>query len=204
MRLQSALLSGFVVFDASLCIGTPYPRDQILQQTPLVLAVLALLWSAHRKPLSNAAFALTIAFLCLHAIGARYVYSFVPYDAWTARLFGFEVTRVFGFHRNHYDRLTHFCFGLLLAYPLRELVVRAARSTGWFINVVTFAVITTFSALYELAEWAVAMTFAPDWADRYLGQQGDPWDAQWDMGLASLGALLALVLIGVSSRSRSR
>ena len=201
-RGQFAALTAFVAFDVLMCIGTPYPRDQWLQQSPLVLAVFALAWSAWRMPLSHRSFALTLLFLGLHAIGARYVYSYVPYDAWTSRLFGFEVNALCGFRRNHYDRLAHFCFGLLLARPLRELVVRAIGSVGWFSYVATFALITALGALYELAEWGVAMTFAPDWADRYLGQQGDPWDAHWDMALAAFGAVLALVVIGVTRRLR--
>ena len=36
----------------------------------------------------------------------------------------------------------------------------------------------------------------------FLGSQGDPWDAQKDMALASLGALLAMLVVALVQRLR--
>jgi putative membrane protein len=201
---QRRLALAFVVFAAALCIEPPYPRDEVLQQTPVVLSIAALAWSSKRFPLSNLSFSLVIAFLCVHSVGARWIYSFVPYDAWTSRLFGFELTEVCGFRRNHYDRLAHFGFGLLLVWPTRELLTRVVHPARALASLLAFALIVAFAALYELGEWIAAITLAPDWAERYLGQQGDPWDAQWDMALAAVGAVFTLLFAAVlESRARA-
>lgn len=133
-----------------------------------------------------------VGFLALHAIGARYIYSYVPYDQWSQHLCGVTISSVFGWERNHYDRLVHFSFGLLLAHPTREIFERNELARGIWSRYFALEFIIAASAVYELAEWFVAILFAPDWADRYLGQQGDMWDAQKDMALASCGAIIAL------------
>lgn len=201
-RYQLSLLLGFTLLAVAMCVRPPHPDDQILQQTPTVLSIGALALSLRRGLLSSFAFTMAIAFMCLHVVGARWIYSFVPYDDWTSRLFGFEITRVFGFRRNHYDRLVHFSFGLLIAWPARELVARWMRPARGFLSFVTVMLIIAWSALYEFAEWFVALTFAPDWADRYLGQQGDPWDAHHDMGLATLGATLSMIAAALAARTK--
>jgi putative membrane protein len=200
---QSVLLAGFTALAILLCIDPPFPRDEWLQQIPTVIAIVALPLISRRAPLSNWAFSLTILFLCLHVVGARYIYSFVPYDEWCSRFLGFEVTRTLGFHRNHYDRLVHFAFGLLMVWPTRELVTLAVRSSAWS-WFFALAVITAAAAVYELLEWLAALTFAPDWADRYLGQQGDPWDAHWDMALAVIGAALSMAIAQSAERLSRR
>ena len=67
-----------------------------------------------------------------------------------------------------------------------------------------FSVILAASALYEVFEWLVAIVMAPDWAESYNGQQGDPWDAQRDMALAALGAMLGLGLAAPGWLRRQR
>jgi putative membrane protein len=59
----------------------------------------------------------------------------------------------------------------------------------------------SFSAAYELIEWAVADIFFPAQGHAYLGSQGDVWDAQKDMGLAFGGAVLAMILISTLKRA---
>jgi putative membrane protein len=200
--LQPALLTVLVVAAIGSCIAPPFPKDMLLQHAPTAVAIPLLAWSWRRFPLSDASFSLVILFMTLHVLGARYIYSYVPYDEWCRTLFGFTVSERMGWERNHYDRLVHGCYGLLLAYPTREMLIRLrAVSPGWsYFFAIEFIAAT--SMLYELGEWIVAMTFAPDWADRYLGQQGDMWDAQEDMALATAGATLAMVLT-MAMRSRS-
>ena len=114
---------------------------------------------------------------------------------------------MFAFRRNHYDRLVHFAFGLAIAWPVRELVLRWTRAPRGVVCLLAFAVIVALAALYELGEWIVALTFAPERADRYLGQQGDPWDAQHDMALAAVGAafsMLVAALAWVPARDAAR
>ena len=116
----------------------------------------------------------------------------MPYDRWSGALFGRSVSEMFGWKRNHFDRLVHFCFGFLLAYPIREIFCRVAGARGFWGYYLPLDVTMSFSMLYELVEWAVAMKFGGDLGQAYLGTQGDEWDAHKDMALASLGAVVAM------------
>ena len=168
-----------------------------MQHVPTVLAVPALILAERKLRVSRLSFALIIAFLLLHLVGARYLYSNVPYDDWSQKFFGFRIDERMGFERNHYDRLVHFSFGLLLCYPLWELFARYTRLEGWWPGVLAICVVLAASAVYEIGEWATAMTFAPDWAEAYNGQQGDNWDSQKDMAFAAVGSILAAGLVGI-------
>ncbi len=190
---QGLLLLAYCLFAVATCFGALYPKDLWLQHSPTVVAVFAMAWCIRRTRISHTSFVMVLAFWCLHAVGARYIYSYVPYDDWSNRAFGVTISSVFGFHRNHYDRLVHFSFGLLFAFPFREVLERTRVVEGFWSRYFAFEFVVATSALYELAEWLVAIMFAPDWADRYLGQQGDIWDAQKDMALATCGAVIALL-----------
>ena len=97
--------------------------------------------------------------------------------------------------RNHYDRLVHFCFGLLFVYPIAHYFRLRLRISGRWSAILAVTAIIAASALYEIAEWLTAMICAPDWADAYNGQQGDPWDAQRDMAIATVGALISFAIV---------
>jgi putative membrane protein len=186
------LLVAFLFIWAITCWSVPFPREFFaMQHVPTVLAVAALLWGESKLRISRLSFALITAFLLLHLIGARYLYSNVPYDDWSETLFGLRINERMGFERNHYDRLVHFCFGLLFVYPLWEVFTRHACLGSWWSGLLAICVVMAASAVYEIGEWATAMTFAPDWAEAYNGQQGDIWDAQKDMAFAAVGSILA-------------
>ena len=100
-------------------------------ENALGVAFVAALAVLHRRlPLTRRAYTAIFVFLSLHTIGAHYTYSEVPYDEWAVRLTGRSVSEIFGWERNHYDRLVHFAYGLLLAYPIREVLVRTAGERG--------------------------------------------------------------------------
>jgi putative membrane protein len=107
---------------------------------------------------------------------------------------GRTLSSLTGWDRNHYDRLVHLCYGLLLAYPAREVFLRVADVHGFWGYFLPLDVVMATSTLYELIEWAAAMAFGGDLGTAYVGTQGDPWDAQKDMALASLGALIAMLV----------
>jgi putative membrane protein len=88
----------------------------------------------------------------------------------------------------------HFCYGLLLAYPIREIFLRVANVLGFWGYFLPLDLTMSTSMLYELIEWAVAVVFGGKLGAAYLGTQGDEWDAQKDMALASLGALTAMCI----------
>jgi putative membrane protein len=144
------------------------------------------------------------AFLLLHVLGARYLYSNVPYDNWSQQLLGFEITTRFGFRRNHFDRLVHFAFGALWIRPVWEVCHRHFQVPRRFAYYTALEFVLAFSMLYELVEWGLSIVLAGPGADAYNGQQGDLWDAQKDMAFALLGALLALTVLYLTRRSRSR
>ena len=133
--------------------------------------------------------------MVLHTIGARYTYSEFPYEAWTKSIFGVGINELLGFTRNHYDRLVHFSFGLLMAYPVREIFLRIASVKGFWGYYLPLDVMAAFSMVYELIEWAVALVFGGELEMTYLGTQGDIWDAHKDMALATLGALISMVIV---------
>jgi putative membrane protein len=171
------------------------PRDRadwLLENLLAIVFALVLVASAKPLPLSRASYSLIFLFLCLHSLGAHYTYSQVPYDAWSRALFGASLNETFGWERNHFDRLVHFSYGLLLAYPIRELFLRVADARGFWGYFLPLDVTMSTSMIFELIEWAVAERVGGDLGMAYLGTQGDVWDAHKDMALASLGAAIAM------------
>jgi putative membrane protein len=189
--LQVVLVAATWVLLALSFVHARYLQDQPLQHLPTVIGLVVLGRWARRGRVSNASMVSMLAFVWLHILGARYIYSFVPYDDWSRSLLGFSITEKFHFTRNHYDRLVHLAFGLLAIKPLIELLQRIGSLGSRWVDALSLGVVMGLSGLYEIVEWAVAMVMAPDWADRYNGQQGDPWDSQRDMACALVGAVLA-------------
>lgn len=181
-----ALWSVLLAFD-------PYRRaDWLLENALAWAAVAVLIATARALPLSRISYTLIFVFLLLHTFGAHFTYSLVPYDAWWERLTGRTWSEMMGWERNHYDRLVHFSYGLLLAYPVREVFLRVADVRGFWGYYLPLDVVMATSMLYEIIEWGAATFFGGDLGVAYLGTQGDPWDAQKDMALATLGAVIAM------------
>jgi putative membrane protein len=172
----------------------PHDRADWLLENSLLFGGVAVLVATHRAlPLSRISYTLVFLFLCLHAVGAHYTYSLVPYDAWFEALTGRTLSSLTGWERNHFDRLVHFLYGLLLAYPAREVFLRVADVRGFWGYYLPLDVVMATSVLYELIEWGAAAAFGGDLGVAYLGTQGDLWDAQKDMALAALGAVIAML-----------
>jgi putative membrane protein len=182
---------------AALSIGlgiAPHDRADWLLENALLFGGVAVLAATHKAlPLSRVSYTLIFVFLCLHTVGAHYTYSLVPYDGWVEALSGRTLSSLTGWKRNHYDRLVHFSYGLLLAYPAREVFLRVADVHGFWGYFLPLDVVMATSMLYELIEWGAASAFGGDLGTAYLGTQGDPWDAQKDMALATLGAVIAML-----------
>lgn len=201
-RWNQIVLAIFLILWAISCIRVPYPKYFWLQHVPTVALVIGLVILHNRLKISRLSYTLILAFMLLHVLGARYLYSYVPYDDWSEWLLGYRITDHFGFTRNHYDRLVHFLFGLLLVVPAWRFARRFAGTTAHWSAVFAWSALMAASATYEVFEWLVAVIMAPDWAESYNGQQGDMWDAQRDMALAALGALIGLSIFA-ASRSRA-
>jgi len=138
-----------------------------------------------------------VLFFALHTIGGRYTYSNVPYDAWSEALFGQSIGATFGFTRNNYDRLVHLSYGLLAVLPIREFLQRHVGTSPRLALYIAVESVIAVSALYELLEWFLSLVLAGPTANDYNGQQGDMWDAQKDMALATLGALVSSAVLAV-------
>jgi putative membrane protein len=171
----------------------PLERDTWLVENVLVFVVAAVLLSFHgRLLLSRVSYTLIFLFMCLHQVGAHYTYAEVPYDAWFQGLTGRTFNSLVGWERNNFDRVVHFSYGLLLAYPVREIFLRVAAVRGFWGYFLPLDLTMSTSMLFELIEWVAAELFGGDLGQAYLGTQGDVWDAHKDMALASLGALTAM------------
>lgn len=182
-----------------VCIGLSrwnahFPGDWYVENS-LVLAALPILLAIYKKlPFSRLSWTLVFLFLYLHELGAHYTYSEVPYDAWAKLHLGFSINEFFGWKRNNFDRAVHFFYGLLVAYPIREIFLSLANARGFWGYFLPLDVTLSSSALYELIEWAAAEVFGGDIGQAYLGTQGDVWDAHKDMVLATIGALMAMLI----------
>lgn len=183
----------YLVLWTAMAINPLYRADWMLENALVVVAVIGIAASYRSFPLSKISYTLIFVFLCLHTIGSHYTYSEVPYDRWFQSAFGFSLDEALGFERNHFDRLVHFCYGLLLAYPVREMFLRVAHARGFWGYFLPLDLTMSTSLLYELIEWGAALAFGGELGMAYLGTQGDVWDAHKDMGLASLGALIAML-----------
>ncbi len=202
-RLQRSLLMFFMVFFAGSCIAPPYLQFLLMQHVPTVLAALLLAYISNRVIISRSSYSSIVVFLCLHTLGARYLYSYTPYDVWSESILGININEIFGFQRNHYDRLVHFSYGLLLVVPVQEFERRYLRLSMVISAVLAIEFIIATSACYELLEWLVAVIFTPAWAEQFLGQQGDIFDAQKDTALATLGAIVSIGVKVLTARWRA-
>jgi putative membrane protein len=152
----------------------------------IIFVPLIILMGRYLK-LSDTSYTLITIFMILHVIGSHYTYAEVP--------FGFTLQDWFHQPRNMYDRVVHFSFGFLLAYPAREVFVRLSRVGGFWAYYFPLDLVGFLSAVYEIIEWITARLVDPAAGLAFLGTQGDVWDAQKDMFLAICGATLAMLII---------
>lgn len=198
------LALAFLAVWLALAVG-PVDRADWMAENLLVAGLAVALWATRLTvPLSKASSTTLFAFLCLHEVGAHYTYPGVPYDAWFAALTGGTLEGALGLERNHFDRLVHLAFGLLLTQPIREVLMRTSPLRGRWTYWLAVAVSMAASSGYEVAEWWVAALFGGDLGAAFLGAQGDEWDAQKDMGLAALGAMLAMTVATNVDHTRER
>src|SRR5262249_46587047 len=138
--------------------------------------------------LTPLAYRLVFVHALILMLGGHYTYAEVP--------LGFWMRDVFGFARNHYDRIGHFAQGFVPAVLAREVLLRRTtlRQGAWLFFLVS-CVCLALSAVYEFIEWWTALATG-EAATAFLGTQGDPWDTQWDMFMALIGAVSSQLLLG--------
>lgn len=184
----------FLVIWTALAIDPLYRKDWALENVLVVVFVAAIASTWKHLVFSRISYSLIFVFLCLHEIGAHYTYSQVPYDRWFEALSGQTFNNLVGWERNNFDRVIHFCYGLLLAYPVREIFLRVVNVRGFWGYFLPLDLTMSTSMIFELFEWGAASLFGGDLGMAYLGTQGDIWDSHKDMALASLGALVTMTL----------
>ena len=167
-------------------INPVYFDDWLLENYLIFLFVPIVIWGDWKFKLSNVTLTMIVIFMCLHIIGSHYTYGEVPW--------GFTVQKLVDGHRNMYDRLVHFLFGFLIAYPLREFLLKVTSIRGNISYYIAVDIVFSWSAGYEIVEWLAASIVAPEAGLAFLGAQGDVWDAQKDMLLAGGGAVIAMTI----------
>jgi putative membrane protein len=189
--LFGAYLIWFVLLGIS-----PYSREVWLSENiPIVLIVATLVTTFKRFRFSNQAYFLMSILIFLHTLGSHYTFERVPFD-WITNLFGFE--------RNHFDRVAHFSVGFY-AFAIVEFLCRQALVTRrWVAYLFGLFTILSVAALYEIIEWWFAVLADHEAGVAFLGSQGDMWDAQKDMLSDGLGAVTAIVLYHLRPPWRGR
>jgi putative membrane protein len=166
----------------------PFDRGTWLLEVAPVLVVLPLLALTRRRfALTPLLYGLIFLHACVLMLGGSYTYARVP--------LGFQIQDWLHLGRNPYDRIGHFFQGFVPVIAAREVLLRHhIVRRGPMLVVLLVSVVLAVSACYELIEWAVAMALGAAATD-FLGTQGDPWDTQWDMFMALVGACTALLLL---------
>jgi len=173
----------------------PYDRaDWALENVLVIFAAIAIVATYKHLPLSRVSYSMIFVFLLIHEIGSHYTYAKVPYDQWFQSWLGVTFNEIVGWERNNFDRVVHFLYGLLLAYPVREIYFRIANAKGFWCYFLPLNLTMSTSLLFELFEWAAAEVFGGELGVAYLGTQGDIWDAHKDMALAGAGALITMLI----------
>jgi putative membrane protein len=177
---------------AAICLATlwapPAGRTSWLLEVTPGLVMVAWLGAIYRRtPLSHWVYAGVFLHVLILIYGGCYTYALTPLGNWA------KVT--FHLARNHYDRVGHVALGVFPVFVTREVLLRkTALVRGFWLSFLSVCVVFSFAAFWELLEWWTTLLVASDVGQAFLGSQGDIWDAQWDMFMALLGAIGALLV----------
>ena len=173
----------YVVVWIIMAINPKYPQDWLLENVLVFLFFPFVVWMDKRHNYTLLSIILLLIFASLHSLGSHYTYAEMEYFN--------VITQFFVFERNHFDRLIHFLFGLLLFRILFEMITPGITSVKTAL-LFTFTMVVSISTLYEILEWLTAVTFYPELGIAFVATQGDVWDAQKDIIMGIIGALINL------------
>ena len=197
---ENRLLQLLCVAMAVVIIVTGYRPEKVFDwwlENAAALTFIAVLGITYRRlPLSDLSYLLILVYLSMHEWGAEYKYSDVPLGEWMKPWLHTA--------RNHYDRVMHFSYGLLLAYPMQEWFMRVVGVTSRWRYLLPVESTLAFSACYEMLEAFMASVLTPQRGEEFVGMQGDMWDSQKDMLMAGLGAITAMLVIATVRTVRNR
>jgi putative membrane protein len=184
-RVPAALLA---LVAGVLAVSAIAPKDRLtwwMEVAPILVAVPILVATRRRFPLTPLVYVLVAIHAAVLCLGGHYTYAEVPLGFWFRDLLGLS--------RNHYDRLGHLMQGFVPVLVVRELLLRTSPlRPGKWLFVLATGVVLALSAVYEFVEWWTALILGQG-ADAFLGTQGDPWDTQWDMFMALIGSVVAML-----------
>lgn len=196
LRLPAALLATLIAICVLTGIHPPAGRLNWFLEVGPGLAGVAVLIVLHRRfPMSHWVYWCVFLHMLVLVYGGYYTYEATPLGNWFKEAFDLS--------RNHYDRVGHLALGIFPGFVTREVLLRVTplRRGGWLFFLI-LSVVLAVAAFWELLEWWITLIVAPGVGQSFLGTQGDPWDAQWDMFLALVGAMIALPLFsGLHDRS---
>jgi putative membrane protein len=194
-RPLQILCAAFGVVFAASAYHPIMAEDWWLENGLVFLFVAALALTYKRLVFSELSYLLIAVYLAMHEWGAHYKYAIVPFGEW--------MKQVFHTNRNDYDRVVHFAFGAMLAYPQREVLMRKARVASNWAAGLSVILILGYGAAYEIIEALAAWYLSPDAGEAFLGLQGDPWDTHKDMFQALAGAAVAMAIVWWLTRRRA-
>lgn len=169
--------------------------DWALENSLVFVLIPVLALTYRRFAFSDLSYLLFVVYLTIHEFGAHYKYSDVPLGEWIKPLLHTQ--------RNHYDRIAHFSFGLLLSYPMREVAMRAVKARGRWLYYLPVECTLALSAIYEILEALMANILTPERGEEFVGMQGDMWDSQEDMAMAWLGSVVGVLIIAAIVKRRN-
>jgi len=190
--LLGAYLVVFFVTWMYTLIFTSNVSNWIIENILTAVFIGSIVLGYRRFSFSDLSYTLAFVYITMHIIGAQHTYAEAP--------IGYAIKDLLGLERNPYDRIVHFSFGFLLAYPLRDYFRNKFQWPNWVCWVLPAEITLSFSGMYELIEYGVADIFFPHLGTNYLGTQGDSWDAQKDMAMAFFGAILSLCITAAMRR----
>jgi len=191
-----AVLAPVLIWTAMACKAGPL--NWLLEVGPALLGFVALAATFRRMPMSRFVYVCVFLHTLVLVYGGFYTYAETPLGNWARDTFHLA--------RNHYDRVGHLALGFFPVFVLRETLLRVTPlwRGGWF-TFILLGLVLGIAGFYELIEWWSTYLVAPGVGQAFLGSQGDPWDAQWDMLLGLVGGALGLALLSrVHDRSMAR
>jgi putative membrane protein len=193
-RLPHILCFLFAIIWVVSAINPVMVADWWLENLLVFAFVGALILTYRFLPFSELSYVLIFLYLSMHEWGAHHMYANVPLGEW--------MKHTFHTVRNDYDRVVHFAFGALLAYPQREILIRKANVRGGWALFIPVVMMLGYGAAYEILEAIAANLSSPQVADAFLGLQGDPWDTHKDMFMGFAGSIVAMTVTGVAGHFR--
>lgn len=185
-QLPTVLLALFTVISIATLWNPPAGRmSWLLEVLPALIGIAILIATYRRFPMTRLVYLGVFIHALILIYGGYYTYAETPFGNWAKETFHLS--------RNHYDRVGHLALGFFPAILIREVLLRATPLVrGGWLTFIILSIVLAIGAFWELVEWWVALIVSPDVGQAFLGSQGDPWDAQWDMLLALVGAMLSL------------